>query len=200
MNAALGLACTIALVGAQVIHVPLSKMPATPLQIARQNGLVGAADGPAEVPINDFQNAQYYGNSQIGFATATSSSSMVTGFGEEASCTGSADPGAGVCYQAKELGETVKVDLKSYAGGKGTLSIAGSGLISFTCADHQFTKTGQDIVADLSDCLPDGITLESVKYCSDSDSVAVTVKDKKVPLPIKTTAKKVPCGEDMMVV
>merc|ERR1712050_53893 len=141
-----------------------------------------------------------YGNSQIGFATATSSSSMVTGFGEEASCTGSADPGAGVCYQAKELGETVKVDLKSYAGGKGTLSIAGSGLISFTCADHPFTKSGQDIAADLHDCLPDGITLESVKYCSDSDSVAVTVKDQKVPLPIKTTARKVPCGEDMMVV
>merc|ERR1712003_322953 len=59
-----------------------------------------------------------YGNSQIGFATAASSSSIASGFG----CTGSADPGAGVCCQAKELGETVKVDLKAYAGGKGTLS------------------------------------------------------------------------------
>ena len=66
MKAALALAFTIALAEGQVIRVPLSKIPATPVHIARQNGLIGATDGPAEVPINDFQNAQYYGPISIG--------------------------------------------------------------------------------------------------------------------------------------
>jgi len=66
MKAVLSLAFTIALAEGQVIRVPLSKMPATPLHIARENGLLGATDDPAEVPINDFQNAQYYGPISIG--------------------------------------------------------------------------------------------------------------------------------------
>jgi len=66
MKAVVGLAFTTALAGGEVIRVPLSKMPATPLHIARQNGLLGASDSPAGVPINDFQNAQYYGPISIG--------------------------------------------------------------------------------------------------------------------------------------
>jgi len=42
-------------------------MPATPRHIARENGMVvGATDAPADVPIDDFQNAQYYGPISIG--------------------------------------------------------------------------------------------------------------------------------------
>jgi len=132
-------------------------------------------------------------------------SAPAEGFSEEASCTGSGDPaGAGVCYQGAAgigpLKETVKVDLKKYASGAGTMALSGSGITSFTCGDHSFTKSDQDIKADLSDCLPDGITLDSVKYCSDSDTVAVVVKDKTVPLPISATLSKVTCGSDMVVV
>merc|ERR1711972_747808 len=64
----------------------------------------------------------------------------------------------------------------------------------FTCADHAFTKSGQAITTDLSDCLPSGVTVPSVKYCSDSDTITVTVKDKVVPLPITATLKKVSCA------
>jgi len=46
------------------IRIPVKKMPATPRHIARVNGLLG--DAPADVPINDFQNAQYYGPISIG--------------------------------------------------------------------------------------------------------------------------------------
>jgi len=42
-----------------------------------------------------------------------------------------------------------------------------------------------------------GITIDSVKYCSDDDTVAVVVKDKAVPIPFSTKLSKVTCGADM---
>jgi cathepsin D len=66
MKAVLAFALMTTLAEGQVIRVPLSKMPATPRQIARKNGLLGANDSPADVPINDFENAQYYGPISIG--------------------------------------------------------------------------------------------------------------------------------------
>jgi len=114
---------------------------------------------------------------------------------ELATCTGSADPTAGVCYQGATLGETVKIDLKTFASGKGKLSLTGAGLKAFTCGDHDFTKSGQDVTTDLSDCLPSGVTVESVKYCSDSDNVVVKVKDTVV---LTVTAKKIACGSETM--
>merc|ERR1712232_272143 len=111
---------------------------------------------------------------------------------------------ADVCYKgAAGIGpamETVKVDLKKYAGGKGTLDLTGSGIKDFTCAKHSFSKSGQDVNVDLSDCLPDGATVPSVKYCSDSDTIAVTVKDKTVPLPITATLTKVACSSTLEIV
>merc|ERR1711959_129362 len=118
---------------------------------------------------------------------------------ELASCSGTADPSAGTCYEgaagALGLKETVKVNLKKYASGAGTLDLAGTGIKGFTCADHSFTKSGQEVTTDLSDCLPDGVTVPEVKYCSDSDTLTVTVKDKSVPIPITATLKKVSCAE-----
>jgi len=84
--------------------------------------------------------------------------------------------------------------LKAYAAGKGTIDLTGTGIQGFTCADHAFTKSGQAITTDLSDCLPSGDTVPSVKYCSDSDTIAVTIKDKNVPLPITAALKKVSCA------
>jgi len=49
-----------------VIRVPLTRMSNTPRHIAQQNGLLGATDGPADVPIADYMNAQYYGPITIG--------------------------------------------------------------------------------------------------------------------------------------
>jgi hypothetical protein len=90
--------------------------------------------------------------------------------------------------------ETVKVNLKEYASGAGSLDLAGTGIMGFTCADHSFTKSGQDVTVDLSDCLPSGVTVPKVQYCSESDTIAVTVKDKAVPIPITATLKKVSCA------
>lgn len=49
-----------------VIRVPLTRMTNTPRHIAQKNGLLGATDGPDNVPIADYQNAQYYGPITIG--------------------------------------------------------------------------------------------------------------------------------------
>merc|ERR1719262_1046405 len=87
-------------------------------------------------------------------------------------CSGSSDPSSGTCYEgtAGALGvkETVKVNLKSYSSGAGSLDLTGTGILGFTCADHSFSKSGQDVSVDLSDCLPSGVTVPEVKYCSDS--------------------------------
>jgi len=51
-----------------IMRIPLTKMPATPKQYANAQGLAakyGATDG-ANVVINDFENAQYYGPISIG--------------------------------------------------------------------------------------------------------------------------------------
>ena len=56
-----------------LVRIPLSKMPATPRQIARENGIVAASVGASgfgfeksRVTISDFENAQYYGPISIG--------------------------------------------------------------------------------------------------------------------------------------
>lgn len=117
----------------------------------------------------------------------------------DASCTGTADPAGPACYEgsagALGLTETVKVNVKEVGSGVGTIDFSGSGIEGFTCSDRGYTKSGTDLALDdCSDCLPSGITVPSVKYCSDSDEVQVTVKDKVVPLPIKATLKKVSCS------
>jgi len=60
------LAFAFSVVTGDVIRVPLTRMPDTAHHIARSNGLRGVADSPAEVPINDYMNAQYYGPITIG--------------------------------------------------------------------------------------------------------------------------------------
>lgn len=87
--------------------------------------------------------------------------------------------------------------MKSYAGGKGTMDLSGSGIESFTCKDHSFTKSGQEISVDVSDCVPHAITVSDVKYCSDSDQIKVTVKDKTVPLPISAMLSKTTCAKSL---
>jgi cathepsin L len=117
-----------------------------------------------------------------------------------ASCTGSADPTitADTCYTgsagALGLKETVTVTLHDFASSTGHVDIIGSGIQDITCKGKTVTKSGQDLTADLADCLPSDVAITSLKYCSDSDEISVTVKDKSVPLPVSATLKKVDCA------
>jgi len=50
-----------------IMRVSLTKAPTTPRQTARANGMTSlVGDSPAEVPVKDFQDAQYYGPISIG--------------------------------------------------------------------------------------------------------------------------------------
>jgi len=119
------------------------------------------------------------------------------------SCTGSADPPGAECYEGKAgaLGvtEDVKVSVKSFSAGKGIMDLTGSGIQSITCTGKSFSKSGQELSVDLSDCLPSKVTISSVKYCSDSDAIRVTVKDSTVPIPISATLSKIPCASQIVV-
>jgi hypothetical protein len=122
-----------------------------------------------------------------------------------AACKGSGDiPASSGCYEGKAgalgLTEDIKVDVKSYASGEGTIDLTGSGIEGFTCKEHSFTKSGQQISVDVSDCVPKAIAVSDVKYCSDSDQVKVTVKDKTVPFPISAILSKVACVSNTVVV
>jgi len=116
-----------------------------------------------------------------------------------ATCTGSADPASGTCYEGKAgafgLTEDVKVSMKSFSHGQGIISLSASGAKSFTCNDHSFSKVGQEIAVDVSDCAPAEITVSDVKYCSDAESIKVTVKDKAMPfLPLSAMLNRVDCS------
>merc|ERR1719453_361861 len=116
-----------------------------------------------------------------------------------ASCSGSADPAdiaSDVCYSgsagALGLKETVTVTIHDFANSAGHVDVVGSGIEDISCKGKSVSKSGQDLTADLSDCLPSAVEITSLKYCSDSDEISVTVKDKSVPLPVSATLKK--CG------
>lgn len=117
----------------------------------------------------------------------------------ETSCKGTADPAGPACYEgsagALGLTETVKVNLLEVGEGEGKLEFTGSGIEGFTCSDKTYTKSGSDVtLSDLSDCLPDHVEVTKTQYCSDDDTMKVTVKDDTVPLPVTATLKNVPCS------
>jgi archaellum component FlaF (FlaF/FlaG flagellin family) len=122
---------------------------------------------------------------------------------EATACKGTADPSGPSCYEgsagALGLTETVKVNLLEVNPGAGKLEFSGSGIEGFTCSDKTYTKSGSDVsLSDLSDCLPDHVEVTKTQYCSDDDTMKVTVKDDTVPIPITATLKNVPCaGRDV---
>jgi len=117
-----------------------------------------------------------------------------------ASCTGTADPviTGDTCYSgsagALGLTETVTVTIHDFADAKGHVDVIGSGIEAITCKGKGVTKSGQDLTADLDDCLPSAVAITGLKYCSDSDEIRVTVKDKSVPIPVSATLKKTDCA------
>jgi C1A family cysteine protease len=117
-----------------------------------------------------------------------------------ARCTGTADPTitSDTCYSgsagALGLKEIVTVTIHDFANAAGHVDVIGSGIEEITCKGKAVTKSGQDLTADLADCLPSAVAITSLKYCSDSDEISVTVKDKSVPIPVSATLKKVDCA------
>jgi hypothetical protein len=62
------------------------------------------------------------------------------------------------------------------------------------CSDHAFTKTGQAISVDISDCAS-GLSVTQAAYCSDSDTVTVSVRQSGVPFAIAVTlARQATCA------
>lgn len=105
-----------------------------------------------------------------------------------ASCSGSGSPDSFPrCYSGSKSifgqGETVAVTITDFdeATSTGHFRLSGSGVSGFTCSSHEFTKNGQTISADLSDCLPNNVVIESLTYCSDQDTLQVSVNDKNIP-------------------
>ena len=82
--------------------------------------------------------------------------------------TGSGDPpsAAPFCYTGSKLGETVKLKVNTCASEAGSFDLTGSGLESISCLGKSFTKSGQCLVADLSDCVSLA-TVSKLEYCSD---------------------------------
>jgi cathepsin L len=118
-----------------------------------------------------------------------------------ASCKGTADPAditSDVCYTgsagALGLKETVTVTIHDFSSSAGHVDVVGSGIEDISCKGKAVSKSGQDLTTDLSDCLPSAVEITALKYCSDSDTISVTVKDKSVPLPVSATLKKTDCA------
>lgn len=125
------------------------------------------------------------------------------------SCSGSGSPDVSQprCYLGSKIfgvGETVAVTIDDFNVQTGHLHLSGSGATGFTCSSHEFKKSGQDVSTDLSDCLPNGVVVEGVKYCSDQDTIEVMVNDKNIPFnlgKLTVEAKHVDCNgnDDIMV-
>ena len=65
---------------------------------------------------------------------------------------------------------------------------------AFTCPNEDFTKTGQKISADLSDCQTTGLSIPEIAYCSDQDSVRATIKPDIPTTPFNATLSRVACS------
>ena len=93
-------------------------------------------------------------------------------------CTGSGDlpSAAPFCETGSKLGEIVNVKVNSLASEAGSFDLTGSGLESISCLGKSFTKSGQGLVANLSDCVSLATT-SKLEYCSDQDQIVATIKD-----------------------
>jgi hypothetical protein len=131
----------------------------------------------------------------IGCLAVASSLSIEIANEPDSSCTGSGDPpsSSGLKYAgsvgALGVKEQISITVSKYGGGQGTLDVHATGVLKIDCKGKKFTKSGQDIQVDVSDCAS-GVELKVVKYCSDQDIVHVEVDDPKLPGPIgKLTVK-----------
>merc|ERR1712243_172364 len=73
-----------------------------------------------------------------------------------------------------KLGETLNLKVNSFDSEAGSFDLTGSGLESISCLGKSFSKSGQDLSVDLSDCVND-VQINSLQYCSDQDEIHATV-------------------------
>jgi hypothetical protein len=67
------------------------------------------------------------------------------------------------------MGEVVTIKIDSFASGKGSVLVTGSGLATLKCK-RGFSKAEQSISVDrLEECLPKTVKPEGVKFCSDQN-------------------------------
>merc|ERR1712159_589323 len=82
-----------------------------------------------------------------------------------------------MCFTGDIKGkETLTVKIDSYANGQGVLDLTGVGKMAITCQQKSFSKNGQDISTDLSDCAHGVAQVKSIQYCSDQGTMAITLK------------------------
>mmetsp|Transcript_20444 Transcript_20444/g.46823 ORF Transcript_20444/g.46823 Transcript_20444/m.46823 type:complete len:265 (+) Transcript_20444:28-822(+) len=140
------------------------------------------------------------------FATSAASSLVEhasererVGLGVSANCTGSGEFPSfrPLCYtgsQTVQGGIEVSVDVRvtQYSDGKGTMDVVASEFQKCTCNDHSFTKSGQSIGIDLSDCVS-GVSVIEALYCSDDNSMSISVKGSMLPDPMTMPLKHTAC-------
>jgi len=88
------------------------------------------------------------------------------------------------------LGNVKINDLGANGAGHMEMEMAG-----VTCSNKSFTKSGLKITTDLSDCLPDDLTIPEIDFCSDQDAVMVTAKADGDPLLALYHLKRVACSD-----
>lgn len=105
---------------------------------------------------------------------------------DSSSCSGSGDTQPGCYVGGKKVfgeGETVAITMLDFdsASQTGHVRISGDGVSNFACSSRQFSKDGQDIHVDFSDCLPSSVELDAIDYCSDQDQLSVKLNVKTIP-------------------
>ena len=111
-------------------------------------------------------------------------------------CTGTAQQPAPVCY-AGDTGfgaEHLETHIKTFdaASNTGVLDMLATGMVPMTCTDKNFTKSGQSIAVNVSDCVDPQVTVGDIKYCSDQDVSLLTMSYAGIPLAATLTREACP--------
>ena len=101
-------------------------------------------------------------------------------------CTGTAQQPAPVCY-AGDTGfgaEHLETHIKTFdaTSNTGVLDMIATGIVPMSCTDKSFTKSGQLIAVNVSDCVDPQVTVGDIKYCSDQDVSLLTMSYAGIPL------------------
>lgn len=115
-------------------------------------------------------------------------------------CEGEKDlpPGAPYCYTGNKLGEVITVTVRSFDNKKktGRVLVSGSGLAGVNC-EKDFNKTAQTVtVSELGECLPETVTPQGVRYCSEQDKVLLSAQ--VAGLSVEVPLSKTPCPASLL--
>jgi len=91
------------------------------------------------------------------------------------------------------LTEQLQITVNSYANGVGLVDVVGTGIVALKCKDRPLVKNGQDLNVTLGHCVKN-LEIKTLKYCSDTDNVMLTVRQQLVPIPVDATLARVNCS------